>query len=1577
MKNDNNSPKIAATISDKNSTVEHPTDDEPQNPSPKRRKGWGGQFLKWVVWTVCTPIALFFLLTFLIYLPPLQQWAVKQACVWLSEKMEMDATVDGVRLCFPLDLRMDNLSVCQRTDSTGRGKMKLMAGAIDVSVRLKPLWNGTVEADHVLLSQVHLNTGGLIESITIAGNVHRLWLDAHDVDLKSGLARVNHLSLTDADLQFILADSVPEDTTASAPVLRRLSLDDVRLHRVCFSLVLPPRADSLQIAGRLYNARLGAHLDLENKDFLFDKVYLERSDLTLNLAPGPVAKKGFDVTHVRLTQLDGSIPTVRYQGTGELRAQIERFSALDRSGLQVKKLVGMVRMDSTKLELEDFQFETPQSNLSVGLKMDLNAFALPTEDAPDVHPGQFSVNARGHLSRSDIGLFSEPYVPGLAKKLPNKQLMISLAAQGNLQDLHVNRLVAHMPGVLRLTAKAQVAHATESTDRMGVVTHADAQLMNMEWLKSLLPVETQSALHLPRHLSMQFDAALRQGRVTAKGRMQTPKGKAQFDVAYGMKNDSYEAAVMTNHLDVGQFAPVDRSLNLTGKIKAHGRGFDFFSTKTLAGLSAEILKGNYGKMDLSHLNTTFALQGGLLTCRLDCHNPQLQTYLNLSGQLRHNLVQGHLSLDLPHADIQAMGFSNDVLRIQTLGSMDLTYNLKEAFDVQAFVDDVRLWIGEDSLQTERFDLTARSLQDSTALCLKTGDLDLDFHAPENWQRLLKKVDQLQTVAARQWKQKSINADVLKSYFPTAMLRADIGRENPLSKILGLYGIQFASVKANLRSNPVNGLLGTVYGAQLETQNVMVDSVFFNLRQDSTRMVFDAGVRCRDQELFPGFSAAVDGYLSPEDADVHLAYYNKRKVQGVDLGIHALLGDTLLQASLYPEHPTIGFKKFKLNPDNYIRLGRKNRMFADVQLTGEKDDSRISILANPEDSLLQNVRAIVENLDLRDIVSIVPGMPDMAGKLQLDATYEQTEKRFWVNGNTGIHGFAYEGTKIGNVNSAFNYEPMGRDLHRVEMSVAYDSTEVATVEGTYDGNGKGNLDAEVRLSDFPLAMTAPFIPDQIVKLGGALGGTLYAKGPLAMLDINGQLQPKGMKITSDMYAINMRCADSPWMIENSRIRFDRYEIYGSTNNPLTLNGWVDFSDVDAVQTTLSLYGRNFKLIDAPRNARSVLFGDMYGDFFARVNGTPDHLTMRGLVRVLNNTDITYVMEDTPLSISDRLSDIVTFVDFSLPPNPDTEPEKRVSLGMDVQLNLVVEDGATLNCEFSADKQSYVNVKGGGSFVLNATPEGLMTLMGRYTVSEGEMKYSLPVIPLKTFTIAPDSYVEFTGDAMNPSLDFAATEQTKATVTDASGSSRSVLFNTGLKVTGTLERMELLFTIEAPEDLSVQNELAALPKEDKNKLAVGLLCTGLYMSASNSSGISASNALNNFLQNEINNIAGKAMATTMVDVNVGMEQNTRDDGTTRTDYAFKFSRRFFSDRLNVVIGGRVSADGNTQANEAGAYIDDVSLEWRLNKTGTRYVRLYHEKNYDNLIEGELIENGGSLVLRKKLDKLSELFIWKKDE
>jgi hypothetical protein len=48
--------------------------------------------------------------------------------------------------------------------------------------------------------------------------------------------------------------------------------------------------------------------------------------------------------------------------------------------------------------------------------------------------------------------------------------------------------------------------------------------------------------------------------------------------------------------------------------------------------------------------------------------------------------------------------------------------------------------------------------------------------------------------------------------------------------------------------------------------------------------------------------------------------------------------------------------------------------------------------------------------------------------------------------------------------------------------------------------------------------------------------------------------------------------------------------------------------------------------------------------------------------------------------------------------------------------------------------------------------------------------------------------------------------------------------------------------------------------------------------------------------------------------------------------------------------------------------------LDNSGTRYVKLFHDKNYESVLEGEIIETGVGIVLRKKMSHLGELFIFK---
>jgi hypothetical protein len=198
-----------------------------------------------------------------------------------------------------------------------------------------------------------------------------------------------------------------------------------------------------------------------------------------------------------------------------------------------------------------------------------------------------------------------------------------------------------------------------------------------------------------------------------------------------------------------------------------------------------------------------------------------------------------------------------------------------------------------------------------------------------------------------------------------------------------------------------------------------------------------------------------------------------------------------------------------------------------------------------------------------------------------------------------------------------------------------------------------------------------------------------------------------------------------------------------------------------------------------------------------------------------------------------------------------------------------------------------------------------------------------------------------------------------------------FEVGVDVKERLDNMSLLFTIASPEDASVQAELDKMGIEGRSTQAVGMMATGLYL-ANGSTGkvnMDMGDALNSFLQSEINHIAGSALQT--IDVSFGMDTydlNPDMGGGQRTDYSFRFAKRFYNDRLRIMLGGKVSS-GNVPQKEA--FIDNASLEWRLNNAGTGYLKLFHDRNYQSILDGEVIETGAGIVLRRKMLNLFELF------
>ena len=75
------------------------------------------KFLKWTGIIISIPFALLIIISILIYIPPIQNFAVRKAATIASEATGMDINVGKITLSFPLNLNIHRVSAIENGES--------------------------------------------------------------------------------------------------------------------------------------------------------------------------------------------------------------------------------------------------------------------------------------------------------------------------------------------------------------------------------------------------------------------------------------------------------------------------------------------------------------------------------------------------------------------------------------------------------------------------------------------------------------------------------------------------------------------------------------------------------------------------------------------------------------------------------------------------------------------------------------------------------------------------------------------------------------------------------------------------------------------------------------------------------------------------------------------------------------------------------------------------------------------------------------------------------------------------------------------------------------------------------------------------------------------------------------------------------------------------------------------------------------------------------------------------------------------------------------------------------------------
>ena len=1522
------------------------------NDSRRRR------ILKTLLTIVATPIILFWLVVILLYVPPIQRWAVDHVCEKVAESTGYDISIGSVHLAFPLKLKITDF------DMSKQGYSYIQGEKLDVNVSLWPLFVGDVELNYISLEHLRLDTREMMPTMAINGEVGYFRTVARNIELADEVANLRQVHMHGAHLDIIMKDTTvtEEPDEDDEPLKWIVKLHKAKIENSSICVTMP--GDTLKAKATIGTMRIRkGYADLLRESYTVERIHLEQGEIAYDR--GETSRSEAPLDHISLKELALEVQDVRYSPEHS-EARLSGLSFRQPGGIEVTETSADITLLPTQLEINGLSMRSAN-----GSYISMQS-TIPWYTLIGIGKQQIELMLKAGLVKRDLAALLTKEQYRALDIFDDRLFDAGITARGNTEDMKVDTLWVDIPSFALLGASGYASNM-KSADKLVASVTIDGISDNLQRVMQMAGYEVGTSNSADINAVASYD----RGRLDADIRFCGIGCSMDCNAMFNMNDTTYNADMKIKGLDIASLIPDLPLKELTMNLKAEGHGIDLLDKATHYRVTLDVDSVEYGEYRLQDISLKAAQKAGRSTIKLTADDPNLKLALDARTGLRRGRIRNNTSLVVDKADLHGLRlmdvpFSTEMnIGVSLSTDMDKTHRLKLEGKQIALATRDRRFTPKDIY------IDFATSPDSTSLEAKNGDLLIGGNMECGYTGLFAALDNLKKMFADASASKEMTY-YLHDYerlLPQMSFSLDCGTDNMLANALAMNDMKANRITAKADIGPAKGLNmnAGVYG--FRTGELNLDTIRMFTRQDGDRLRYLAGIRStslNEMNQKETYSALLHGYMINDSLTANIVYRDSKDELAIKMGVVSTLKPQSLEIGFAPEAIFMG-KPFHFRRGNYVRLRNGYSIEADVTLDNG-NNSGMHLYTTPAPGYKYNANLELFNINLKEITGIIPYAPDLDGTLNTDILFRYDDERgMYVNSDIMADELTYEGERIGNEIIELVYYPQKNGSHYVDALLMHEDEEVVHVNGSLADNGATEvLHGTATLTHFPLGFTKAFTKDAGIEVDGYLDGNLTLNGTFKEMDSDGSIRFDSVYIHAHNFGTCLHMPDETMKITDNKVKFRNFDIYANGDNPFQINGDIDISNIFSPRLNLDMSARNYRLIDTPRQDNSMLYGKLMLDIRARISGTLDNLRMFGNITMLKNSNLTYVMLDAPIESDKELDGLVEFVNFNDTARIEAIQEHEISFGnTNININLEIQDGARINADLDEMRNNYVTTEGSGSLQVKYDNENGLTVAGRYVMSNGMFKVRLPIIPLKSLEISDGSKIVWSGDVLNPELDITALERVTSSVSLDDNNMLPVPFDVGVRVTNTLEKMNLGFVMSSPENTTIQNELSALNAEEMNRYAVTMLITGSYAGNKN---ITAANALSSFIDAKINDIAGTAMKG--VNVNMGINDATNaETGSTYKNYSFSFSKRFWNDRMTIVIGGEVNSGDRPQG--SNSFINNASLEWKVNEGGNRFLRLFYDKNYESILEGEITETGVGYVYKRKLDRLKDLFIFRKSK
>lgn len=1512
--------------------------------------------------------------------------------------------LDNFSVTFPLNVQAGGALLVQDGDTLMRAR------SLDASLNIMPLFVGRVDLKDATLSDARYKMGNLDSATCIVIQADKINLDPAQMRLGSMAIALSNAQMHGGVVDIFInpIDTTPKANTPPSPLT--ITARKIEMFDFTFRMNMMPIIDSLgvfmpyamvegtqvDVMKQIVNVKKFRSKGLQATYLVPDSAQIAQTQvLTLPVdsnaltPPWTIDLKDIDITGASalyttrgLKPMPGFDPS--YIQADSLNLQIKdfhnagpdlnmplRLQGRERCGLDLR-ISGTLNINPTLMTFSDFVLKTPmltrldaQGRLGVG----------DVTSDPQLPVG---LDLTGKIAASDVAtLFpmATPYVAGL-----NPGTLIDIAAllKGTMGHLDIENLMVDVPSSVRLVAKGQVDNVMEP-DKMGADIAFNGRLGNLTpWRRLLAQLQ---GIKIP---ALSFDGDFKMAKGNYQGRVNVTSGGGRMGASgrlSGYGND-YQASLNLKNFPLQTFLPAYGVATTTASLTANGHLLNPAMPGATAQVKAQIQSTSYNGHALSDIVLDASLQQGQYTIDLTSANPELNFAFNAQGSLDEHMYTTQARLDAVNINPYALGITTEPLALAGKFELQAQVDAQHPTFFTASLTSPQLAYTDSlgTIEAQNIKLTVLTNSDVTNAQLRNGDLYAFLSMPMPLDSLMGHLDNVGAILQQQKHDRCINIEQLQQALPQFNLDINGAGNNIVSSLLAQSDMSLRHFNIEAANDSIITLEARALG--FESGTTRLDTITFNVHQHGNQLNYDAGVGNRPGTMDQWARVSLNGYFRPGQLGMDFTQQNIKGKTGFKLGaVLDLNPDSTVTLHFTPYNPIISYQNWAVNTDNFIKYRFTDRhVDANLRLHNAKSSLAIFTQHVPaqgnehqdqEDLVLQ-----LSDIKLQDFITLNPFAPPVKGNLNANVRLNYVPGTLSAQGNVKLADLFYGNERVGDFDTDLNVSTRNDGAVLAKVGLNVNGTRALTLEGVVNDSTKAEpLMLDLEMIHFPLSTANPFMPG-VAQLTGSLDGKMKIDGTPEAPNINGTLAFNQATVKVDMLGTVFKIASDTIPIQHNVVRLDRLPIQGLNENPLYINGSVDIHTLDNIGLNLSLAANNMQVVSSNRAEKGA---DVYGRAFlsvaATAKGSLRFLDINGQLTVNSGTNVTYVMASAETTLQQQApTDMVKFVNF----NDTTAVQRADSLQlegtlMNINALLTFQSNVTVGVDLSANGKDRAQLQPLGTLQYVQQPAGEGRVTGRLSLGPGYVRYTPPLMSEKDFHFDQNSYVAFSGNMLNPTLNIHATDQIRANVTQAGANSRVIMFDVLLAVTGTLEHMNVVFDLSTDDDVTIANELQSMSPSQRASQAMNLMLYNVYTGPGTKANANlAGNPLYSFLTSQLNNW----MANTIkgVDVSFGVDQYDQyNDGasSTATQYSYRVSKSLFNDRVKIIVGGSYSDDAQQNQSVASNLFNDISIEYIINKSGTMYLRLFRHTGYESILEGEITQTGVGFVYRRKIRRISDMF------